>query len=267
MTAKNTTITMGTNSIDQLNKASTDLPEAVRENENEQEEEDLYYFYDDDLNFEKLKWRDMPGSEHEDLLHYLLDVLRWHYRLEKCAVYGELNFYETSLWKEEPLYPDLAILKGQAYTRRLSYRIGTDGPPPQVVIELMSEKTRRKDLEIKPGRYAHWGTREYFSYDPRPRLRKSTKARLAGWRLLPGRERYEEITADRDGRMWSEELEAWLVADEGYLRLFSGSGEQWPTEGEAERLASRRERETARAKIARLTARLRQLGVNPDDEA
>src|SRR5262249_2351990 len=47
-----------------------------------------------------------------------------------------------------------------------SYRVGTDGPAPSVVIEVLSERThQQKDLTKKPKIYSRLGCREYILVD------------------------------------------------------------------------------------------------------
>ncbi len=200
--------------------------------EEEGELDELYYFYDDENNFEKLRFQDMPGAYHDLLITYLKEVLVWFYRLEQCAVYRELNFYETDRVKESPLYPDLAILKGQQWQGLTSYRLGVTGPAPDVVIEIISAKTRYKDLYYKPERYARWGTAEYFAYDNRPNRQRRASPRLSGWRLNQAGV-YEPLLPAANDRIWSEQLNSWLLPDEAYLRLYTPNGEQRLTEAQA----------------------------------
>lgn len=202
--------------------------------------EETYYYYDDENNFIKLRQRDMAGTGHEKLKQYLMSVLSYLFRLGKCAVYGELNFYETGNPLEEPLYPDVALLKGQEWERLSSYRLGVTGPAPDLIIEIVSAKTRSSDLSRKPRRYAKWGTAEYFVYDPRPRQRGKNNQRLWGWRLN-GVGTYDVITPEATGRLWSEQLTCWLSPDEQHVRLYDQEGNLVPTLEEAER----REREAA----------------------
>src|SRR5438105_11249757 len=124
------------------------------------------------------------NSVHLDLMLYLLLVLRWLFHEQPCAVYGNLNFYQTSDPEEYPLVPDVAVIKGVKYQDRQSWRVGHTGPAPQVVFEIASPKTWAKDLEEKPRRYARMGVQEYFAYDPNERpLLKERPQRLFGWRL------------------------------------------------------------------------------------
>lgn len=222
--------------------------------DDEDDHSEIYYYYDDEENFVKLKQRDMSDTQHEALKQYLMAVVNWSQRKQRSVAYGELNFYETTRYKEEPLYPDVAVLKGQEWRRLPSYRLKVDGPAPDVVIEIISTKTRYRDLNKKPTRYEKWGTLEYFVYDPRERKRKLKKPRLWGWRMNADKVYEELVSAQPDGRLWSEQLQCWLVPDNDYVRLYRASGERLLTETEA-----------LRQRNNLLTERLRELGEDPDN--
>jgi len=137
-----------------------------------------------------------------------------------------------------------------------SWRVGKTGPTPQVVFEIASEETWKKDLEEKPERYARMGVKEYFAYDPyeRPLRRTRTSARrLFGWHLETERRVMRELPMGPDGRLWSFHLESWLVPDGKYLRLYDNQGNLRLTGMEAE----------ARRAEA-LAEKLRSLGIDPD---
>src|SRR5436305_8027005 len=111
---------------------------------------------------------DLMGDStlHLDLVLYLVLVLRWLFEGQRCGVYANLNFYQTSDSEEYPLVPDVAVVQGVAQQEVQSWRVGQTGPAPQVVFEIASPKTWLKDLEEKPVKYAHMGVQEYFAYDP-----------------------------------------------------------------------------------------------------
>lgn len=216
----------------------------------------IYRYYDDDENFDKLRQRDMPTKEHNDLKRYLIEILLWYYRAQKCTVYDEFHFYETQETMEEPLYPDIAVIKEYLHQEGTSnYELGVTGPTPSLIIELILKKTRAMDVQVdrKPARYANWGVKEYFAYDPRPRKRKHKMPRLWGWRLDTYTKINIALEPDELGRIWSEQLDSWLVPDGEMLRLYDKDGNIRLT---------RAEYATQRAE--RLAERLRELGEDPD---
>jgi hypothetical protein len=139
-----------------------------------------------------------------------------------------------------------------------------------LALEIAFAGRRRKDFEENVERFARLGIPEYFAFDaPRQRLR--------GWRLpSPNADRYEAILP-QEGRWSSMILELDLVIDQGRLRFYHGSaplldareliGRLSEMVDEAVRRAedeSRRAEDQARH-AARLAARLRELGVDPDE--
>ena len=83
---------------------------------------------------------------------------------------------------------------------------------------------------------------------------------------------------DVQGRLWSEQLDSWLVADGAYLRLIDINGVRRPTskeaaqaehmirrEAETKQKAEQCAREKAETENAALRAKLRELGIDPDN--
>jgi len=123
---------------------------------------------------------------HDSLIDYLKAVLRWLFRGHTCAIYSDLNFYQTRNFREYPVAPDIAVIKGITYRYIRSWALTGDEPAPQVVFEILSEETWKKDVREKPSTYASMGVHEYFAYDPHePPIRRGDAPRLMGWRLDP----------------------------------------------------------------------------------
>jgi Uma2 family endonuclease len=126
-----------------------------------------------------------------------------------------------------------------------------DGRTPNVVIELASPSTIDEDRGPKLRIYRDiLRVANYFIYDRETRT-------LEGWRLEGSH--YAPLELDKNGRMWSEELEMFLGtwdgqymrADAKWLRFFDRDGNVVPLFGEAE---------TQRADaLAAENARLREL--------
>ncbi len=142
--------------------------------------------------------------------------------------------------------------------------------------------TWTKDFQEKPDLYGHLGVQEYFAYDPNPvPLASATRARLFGWRLDPLLGRMLALRPHEDGSLWSRELESFLLADGGMLRLYDRNLQLRLTEAEAQAQArwaaeeqARMEMEArwaaeqrAQAEAERANAlleKLRSLGIDPD---
>ena len=228
-------------------------------------EDEVAYYYD----FHPTE-EDLMGetSVHSYLVRYLMEVLTWQFRGQPCAIYENLNFYQTDNAKEYPLAPDIAVIKGVDFRDVRSWRVGKTGSAPQVVFEIASEETWENDLEMKPVKYALMGVKEYFAYDPNDRpLLRGTSRRLFGWQLDKGGRVMREMPVCPDGSVWSQYLESLLVPDTKYLRLYDSAGQLRLTGEEAEAEARRAETRRADAEARRadaLAEKLRALGVDPD---
>ena len=116
------------------------------------------------------------------------------------------------------LAPDVFVADAPMRNRP-SYRVGPDQPPPRLVLEMLSQKTLRRDLEPKRDVYEQLGVYEYFLFDSRESPRTP---RLEGLRLRAGRYRTIPSLALPNGAAGipSEvlQLTAWVNDDE--LRWF-----------------------------------------------
>lgn len=176
--------------------------------------------------------------------------------------------------------------------RRNSWVIDNEGGKfPDVIVEVLSPKTKKKDFGEKKGIYERiFKTHEYYIVD-------TIKEKIFGWRLSKGR--YVPIERTSEGLLWSERLGMFLgmyqnPGDElmppdpqyGVLaRLFTPDKQPIALPPEdalkqaaradaealrarrAEEKAARAEREKARVEQekARLLEKLRALGVKVDD--
>ncbi len=245
----------------------------------EQTRGEIEYYYDSHPTEE-----DLMGESwlHAELVHYLVEVLKWLFRDQQCAIYENFNFYQTRDEYEKPLAPDIAVIRGVAYGPVRSWRIGVHGPGPHVVFEVASEETWKRDLEEKPYRYAHMGVREYFAYDPNlPPVWRNQPYQLCGWQLDEEAGLMRKMVSGPDGRLWSQQLDSLLVPRGSKLCLYDRSWRVRPTRAEAEaeakkaaiRLAEAEAEARKRAmrlaeaeaeKARRMAERLRSLGIDPD---
>ena len=129
------------------------------------------------------------------------------------------------------------------------------GRYPEVIVELLSPSTARKDRTTKKDLYAQvFRTPEYFLQDP-------DKVELEGFRLAG--ESYRPIVPNAQGRLWSEQLGLELGLWQGtfqeqtatWVRLFHPDGHLVLT-GNEKAEVERQRAEAAEAELARLRARL-----------
>ena len=107
------------------------------------------------------------------------------------------------------LAPDLMVVLGVGNEPRDSYKTWKEGKVPDLVIEVVSRSTWRKDVRVKPPLYAALGIAEFWLFDPR-------HPRLAGLELS-GAE-YREIPALPEGGSRSRVLGLDLLVKDGELR-------------------------------------------------
>src|SRR5436305_1369501 len=136
------------------------------------------------------------------------------------------------------------------------------GRLPDVIVELLSPSTAKIDRTIKKDLYARsFRTPEYFLFEP-------GTWRFDGFRLQG--DRYQPLTPNAQGRLWSEELGLELglwsgtlrAQEANWLRLFHPDGRLVPTAAERAdaarpRAESERQRaDAAEAELKRLRALL-----------
>lgn len=143
--------------------------------------------------------------------------------------------------------PDITIALGVGRHHRNSYKIWVEGQPPDLVVEGLSEKTWRRDVDIKPALYRDLGVREFWQIDPLGRLPEP----IAGYRLHHGV--YQPIPPTVASAYTSDVLNAELSYDRVQMSIRNmATGEHVPPLHEALQM-----RDEALARIAELEARVR----------
>jgi len=171
-------------------------------------------------------------------------------------VAGDLLWYPVHRDNKTRQAPDAMVAFGRPKGKRGSYQQWKeDNIPPQVVFEILSPGNTLKEMAKKLQFYNRYGVEEYYIYNP-------DTIDLTGWL------RYDA------GLEVIDAMEGWVsprlgirfeIADE--LQIFSPSGERFTTSVE---LAQQKEQERLRAEQAEarlqmLEARLRELGIDPNN--
>jgi Uma2 family endonuclease len=219
----------------------------------------ISYYYDSHPTEEDLMGE---SSQHHAVIDYLTEVLKWLFHNQACSVYVNLNFYATDDEDEYPIVPDVAFIKGVPFHHEISWRIGVTGPAPQVVFEMASDKTWKRDLEEKPHVYAHIDVQEYYAFDPfEPPLPLSRRKgrRLFGWHLDTSIGLMRQVPPQPDGSLWSPQLNSWLRPEGMYLRLYDRSGRKRLTEKEVNKEQAETEALARQAEVERAEAAIRQM--------
>jgi len=214
-------------------------------------------------------WSDEPPLEsdfHRDQIDLLIRILRWWW-CDRNDVYisGNLTVYynQEQLKTRDFRGPDFFVVLGTEKKDRKSWVVwGEQGRYPNLILEILSDSTKRVDKGLKKDLYqGTFRTPDYFWFDP-------NTLEFKGFHLVDGI--YQEIQPTDQGWLWSQQLELYLGVFEQRLRFFTAQGELIPSpEERAEQERQRAEQERQRAEqaeqeIARLKAQLRSQGLEPE---
>ena len=196
----------------------------------------------------------MPEStRHAETSAYTFDALRavFRDRPEDLIAHDLMLLFEEGN-RRATLAPDSMVVLGVGNEPRDSYKTWKEGKVPDLVIEVVSRSTWRKDVRVKPPLYAALGIAEFWLFDP-------LRPRLGGFRLS-GRE-YREIARSGEGVLGSRVLGLDLLVEDGELRCRDPrSGKLLPDHVETVRMLEDAEHKLAVSdrRIAQLEERLRQ---------
>lgn len=236
--------------------------------------EDIAFMFltEDDLPYED--GEPMETERHRKQMNLLIEVLEYHWA-ERADWYAGGNmfiyFSPEQVKTQDFRGPDFFAVLGVPKRERKSFVCWQEGMTPDVVIELLSDKTRAFDKNEKKQIYQdRLRVPEYFYFDPHT-------YEWAGFVLRAGR--YEPIVPDEQNRLISQRLGLALVQREGRFQGYGGTWLRWetlagkllPTGEEMARAAqqaaaaahqqaatAQREREAAQQHAAELEAELAQ---------
>lgn len=171
---------------------------------------------------------------------------------QQVYVGSNLMCYYDEGDNSKSISPDVFVVFGAAKHERRVYLFWEE-PVPQVVLEITSRKTRKDDFGKKKDLYEWLGVQEYYVFNPDAKLR----APLRAFRLRQGTYVEEMVTSHR---VLSRELRLELVVVDKTLRLFNPRTKEFLRTPAEEALA----RQEAEDRAARLAAKLRELGLDPD---
>lgn len=222
---------------------------------------------------------ELESDFHRDQIDLLLRLMRWHWR-QRNDVYCSGNttvYYDLDQRTNRNFRgPDIYIVFGAEKRARNSWMVWKEGGNyPDVVFELLSDSTAKTDRTTKKELYQNeWKLSNYFWFHP------ETKE-FRGFTLMNGQ--YQEIQPNHHGHLWSDSMQLFVgVHENEMLRLFTSTGDLILSEEEEERslkeatqqelLEERSLKESAqqREQVAlqraeQLAARLRQMGLDPDE--
>ena len=208
---------------------------------------------------------------HRDEMVALIEGLKGRYE-SRSDVYvaGNLFFYYEEGNPSAVFAPDTMVVFRVEKRQRRTYKLWEEHRVPDVVLEVSSRKTSTEDEGNKMVLCRRLGVLEYFLFDPEGDY---LEPRLQGYRLVAGQ--YRSILPEADGSVASESLGLRFRVEGQSLRpVETVSGEPLLRPEEERRghrdAARRAENEARRAeteahRAERYAARLRELGVDPDD--
>ena len=205
-------------------------------------------------------------------LYYDVDHPLWHKRPDWFAALNVPRLYDGS---------DL----------RLSYVVWQEGVSPSVIVELLSPGTEKEDLgetiSLAGDPPTKWDVYEQILKVPYYVLYDRYSGALVGYQWIDGQYQTLEI---ENNRLWLTDLKLGLGLWQGeylgiprkWLRWIDEQGQWIPTplevaqqqrvqaeqrtvQAQQQRVQAEQEREKAREELARLAAKLRELGIDPDN--
>jgi len=104
-------------------------------------------------------------------LSYCVDALDTHF-VDNPQIYvsGNLLVYYMEDNPKKSFAPDVFVVLNIPKHKRRIYKIWEEGKAPDVIIEILSDKTWKNDTGKKKALYAQLGVKEYFLYDPLDRF-------------------------------------------------------------------------------------------------
>lgn len=176
----------------------------------------------------------MESYLHLQQMILLLKCLEWYWQdRNDFFVAGNLTIYYSPNQRKSEYFrgPDFFVVLGVARKPRKSWVVWEEeGKYPHVIIEILSDSTAETDRGLKKEIYQEtFRTPNYFWFDP-------TSLEFKGFQLMAGK--YEEIAANEQGWLWSQQLELFLGVHDSQLRFFTPEGKLVPTPEEvAEKMA------------------------------
>jgi len=207
----------------------------------------------------------MQGNLHEKDVDRLRGIFRYHLRnRENITIYSDIKIiWETG--KSENPAPDVSIIADvrDPEKPRGSFCVPEEGTKPFFVLEVVSPRYRREDIEKKPEIYRRNGVFEYIIVDPGLKGNEISYT-VSGYRLIGNR--YVRMTPDDRKRIYSRTTDVWVGASESGDRLIVYDGktdEEILSDGErADKAETRADK--AEEELRRLRAKLGAVGISAD---
>ena len=216
-----------------------------------------YNLADDDLNIE---YPDSDGelmAENDHQLTAMLEAIStlraWFADREDVYPGGDMLMYYRMNDNETRVAPDVFVVFGvESRHKRDSWIVWREGKAPDIVMELASGSTWRRDMREKRAIYAEMGVTEYWRFDPTSNYFSPP---LIGERLGDGEYMNIQTRTGSDGILRGHSAVLGLdicALPDGNMRFYDPVGRQW-LRTHAEEAAARQASEE-RLRLAEETA-------------
>ena len=189
-----------------------------------------------------------------------LALLRLYLQEQPAVVFADQFLYYIEGNPRARVAPDVMVVFNIEKRLYANYKIWEGQQTPAIIFEVTSAGTKETDWNFKKTLYEQLGVTEYWLFDP---YGEWITEQLQGYRLNEDGV-YKPI---RDN--CSEVLQLKLQAEEYLIRFYRlDNGEKLltPEELYSANLAANQRADQEKARADRLAEKLRQLGVNLDDE-
>jgi Uma2 family endonuclease len=220
----------------------------------EEESSRLFFLLLDD-DTEDAPWMVMSTLQFaaaSDLFQSLRDYAERQHLIWSVAGMTPILYTWPGVPRKRQLAPDVFVAFVPDRPRS-SFDVDVEGGFPPFVLEVVAPSSAERDRTEKRDAYELLGAQEYALFTPSA----DRPSDLAGYRRNAAG-RFEPWPRDEQGRLWSEVLELYLVAQGTTIRAATRAGELLPTLREAVE-ARERERREAEAEIARLRQEIERL--------
>ena len=201
-----------------------------------------------------------PMAENDHQLTAMLDAISmlraWYADLEDVYAGGDMLMYYRMNDNETRVAPDVFVVFGvESRHKRDSWIVWREGKAPDIVMELASGSTWRRDMRKKRDIYAEMGVTEYWRFDP---TSSYFSPPLIGERLSGGQYAVIDLSTGDDSILRGHSAVLALdvcVLPDGNLRLYDPVSQQWlRTHGESEAALRQAEAAVERETAARQAA-------------
>jgi len=217
------------------------------------------------------------GDIQRDTLTYCVEALKHYFRAEPDVyVSGNLLFYYEQGNPYKSFAPDVFVVFGVPNYRRPIYKIWEEGKAPDIVIEITSKTTRKKDRD-NIRLYSGLGVQEYFMFDPTGdyldpvlqcrRLRNGRYYPIKTQTLPDGTLKADSLVLGLELRVKAEGLRFYNSKQQEYLFTYAEEkdGRLW-AEARAKQQSFRVEQEKVRAEQEKARAEQEKVRADSAEE-